>query len=80
MLKEIADGLNGPPFQLGLSVFQLDALGPGRLLQVLSDVLCWIQGVESVDIRSEAPDETTMRVLMALRVLRFPPPREPEAL
>jgi hypothetical protein len=43
-------------------------------------VFCWIQGVqrpaEWVDIRSEQPDETTMRILSTLRILRFPPPQD----
>ena len=55
-----------------------------KLLQTLSDVLCWILGNQKVedfiDIRSEAPDETTARILSALRILRYTPPNNIEEM
>ncbi|KAI6191546.1 IFT81-CH domain-containing protein [Aphelenchoides bicaudatus] len=78
MLQVIVQGLNAAPFNKNLSMVTFDSMSPERLLQALSDVLCWIQNVNEIDIRSEAPDETAMRILNALRVLRYPPPRDIE--
>lgn len=76
MLAVILDGLNSPPFNYNYTLFNLDSLAPQRLLQILSDVLVWIQGTDSIDIRSEAPEQTTVRILNTLRILRYPPPRD----
>lgn len=57
------------------------------LLQTISDVIAWIFHAPlqsdatlpasfSVDIRAEMPDETAMRIMNALRILRYPPPRD----
>ncbi|KAE9555983.1 hypothetical protein FO519_000839 [Halicephalobus sp. NKZ332] len=75
-LRTIVDGLNGPPFSCGFSLVTFDSIANEKLLQTLSDVLCWIEGMPEVDIRSESPDETTMRIMTALKVLKYPPPRD----
>lgn len=49
-----------------------------KIMIHFSDVLCWIQGIGEIDIRSETPDETAMRLLNALRILKFPPPKDIE--
>ncbi|KAI6232555.1 IFT81-CH domain-containing protein [Aphelenchoides besseyi] len=75
MLRTIVDGLNSPPFNLNITIITFDSMNADKLLQVLSDVLCWIQGTDKIDIRSETPDETAMRILNTLRILKYPPPR-----
>ncbi|KAI6173341.1 IFT81-CH domain-containing protein [Aphelenchoides besseyi] len=75
MLRTIVDGLNSPPFNLNITIITFDSMNADKLLQVLSDALCWIQGTDKIDIRSETPDETAMRVLNTLRILKYPPPR-----
>jgi hypothetical protein len=64
-LRIIVDGLNLPPFNRALTLAKFDAISAEKLLQTLSDVLSWIEGQlpsEFIDIRSEAPDETAMRI------------------
>uniref|UniRef100_A0AC34Q2R0 IFT81 calponin homology domain-containing protein n=1 Tax=Panagrolaimus sp. JU765 TaxID=591449 RepID=A0AC34Q2R0_9BILA len=75
-LKTIVDGLNGSPFNRHYSLVTFDSLPKEKLLQTLSDVLCWIEGMPDIDIRSESPDETAMRIMQALRILKYPPPRD----
>uniref|UniRef100_A0AC34FPQ7 IFT81 calponin homology domain-containing protein n=1 Tax=Panagrolaimus sp. ES5 TaxID=591445 RepID=A0AC34FPQ7_9BILA len=75
-LRIIVDGLNSAPFNRNFSLVTFDSLQSDKLLQTLSDVLCWIQAIPEVDIRSETPDETAMRILNALRILKYPPPRD----
>uniref|UniRef100_A0A183C809 G protein gamma domain-containing protein n=1 Tax=Globodera pallida TaxID=36090 RepID=A0A183C809_GLOPA len=78
-LRVIVDGLNSPPFNRNLTMVKLDSMSANALLQTLSDVIGWVEGqteANFVDIRSEAPDETMTRLLSALRVLKYPPPRD----
>ncbi|KAL3108035.1 hypothetical protein niasHT_018197 [Heterodera trifolii] len=78
-LRIIADGLRGAPFNRNLTIVKLDSLSANALLQTLSDVIGWVEGqtaADFIDIRSEAPDETMTRLLSALRVLKYPPPRD----
>jgi len=79
-LRVIIDGLNAPPFDRNLTLVKLDSMSNEKLLQTLSDVLSWIEGLvpisEFIDIRSESADETAMRILATLRILKYPPPRD----
>lgn len=76
-LRTICEGLNAEPFLRNLTLVKLDFQTPDKLLQTLSDVICWVLGSpEMLDIRSENPDETAIRILNALRMLRYPPPRD----
>jgi len=43
---------------------------------VLSDVLAEIDSRNQVDIREEAPEDTVLRILGMLRVLKYKPPME----
>ena len=79
-LRTIVDGLNGPPFNRGLSLVTFDSMPNDKLLQTLSDVFCWIEGMQEIDIRGESPDETTMRIMAALKILKYPPPRDMDHL
>ncbi|KAF7640055.1 t-SNARE coiled-coil homology domain-containing protein [Meloidogyne graminicola] len=80
LLRVIIDGLNAPPFDRGLTLVKLDSMSNEKLLQTLSDVLSWIEGLIPIsgfiDIRSESADETAMRILAILRILKYPPPRD----
>uniref|UniRef100_A0A914CP04 Intraflagellar transport protein 81 homolog n=1 Tax=Acrobeloides nanus TaxID=290746 RepID=A0A914CP04_9BILA len=75
-LRTIVDNLNAPPFKKNLTLITFDSMTTDKLLQITSDVLCWIQGVPDIDIRSETPDETAMRLLNSLRILKYPPPKD----
>lgn len=76
-LRTIVDGLNAEPFHQNLTLVKLDSITPEKLLQTLSNVIGWIQGIqEEIDIRSETPDETAMRILNSLRILKYPPPKD----
>lgn len=76
-LRTIVDGLNQEPFNRNFTIVTFDSMTPDKLLQTFSDVLGWIQGLpHEIDIRAETPDETAMRILNALRILKYPPPRD----
>ncbi|CAD5228974.1 unnamed protein product [Bursaphelenchus okinawaensis] len=80
MSSVILEGLNSEPFDMNLTSLSLESLSNQKLLQTLSDVLVWIQGTETVDIRSESPEETAIRILNTLRILKYPPPRDIEQM
>jgi intraflagellar transport protein 81 len=48
-------------------------------MQVLSDVLAEVDPRNKVDIRGEDPEQTIVRILEMLRVLKFKPPPEMSA-
>lgn len=76
-MRTICEGLNAEPFNRNLTMVKLDTQTPEKLLQTLSDVIGWIQGLpEEIDIRSEMPEETVIRLMNALRVLKYQPPRD----
>jgi len=80
-LRTVLDGLNSPPFNQNLTLVKLDSITPERLLQTTSDVLGWIQGIqEQINVREESADETAIRLLNALRILKYPPPRDIERM
>lgn len=77
VLQTIIDGLNSAPFNQNLSLIIFDSQSPQKLLQNLSDVICWVQSVNPfIDLRIESPDETALRVMNALRIFKYPPPRD----
>lgn len=43
------------------------------VLQVLTDVLSEVDQVNKVDVRTEEPEQTTIRLLTMLRVLKYKP-------
>ncbi|CAI4227362.1 unnamed protein product [Auanema sp. JU1783] len=79
-LQLIVSSLSREPFNMGLSVITFDSLPSSKLLQCLSDVLCWIYQIEKINITQEAPEETAVRIFNNLRILRFRPPSDPEEL
>lgn len=77
VLRKIIDGFNSAPFNQNLSLIKFDSQSPEKLLQSLSDVICWIQGVNPfINLRIESPDETAIRIMNALRIFKYPPPRD----
>lgn len=44
--------------------------------QVLSDVLAEFETSNKVDIREEAPEDTVVRILSTLRLLKYRPPED----
>lgn len=79
-LRTIVNGLNAEPFNMNLNLISFDSMSSNRLIQVLSDVLQWIDGAELIDIREEAPDETALRIFNSLRILKYRPPNDIEQL
>lgn len=80
MVKTIIEGLNGEPFLMNLNLISFDSITSIRLLQILSDVLQWIDSAERIDIREEAADETALRIFNYLKILRYKPPNDIEQL
>lgn len=79
-LQTIVDGLNDEPFKLNLNLISLNTVSNEQLLQILSDVLLWIEGLNTMDIREEVADITALRLFNSLRVLKYRPPTDIEKL
>ncbi|EJD75901.1 hypothetical protein LOAG_17050 [Loa loa] len=79
-LQTIVDGLNDEPFKMNLNLINFDAISNEQLLQILSNVLLWIEGLDAVDIHEEAADVTALRLFNSLRVLKYRPPADIEKL
>ncbi|VDK62666.1 unnamed protein product [Onchocerca ochengi] len=79
-LRTIVDGLNDEPFKMNLNSVSLDAVSNEQLLQILSDVLLWIEELNTIDIREEGADVTALRIFNSLRVLKYRPPADIEKL
>uniref|UniRef100_A0A5K3EWF1 Intraflagellar transport protein 81 homolog n=1 Tax=Mesocestoides corti TaxID=53468 RepID=A0A5K3EWF1_MESCO len=80
MLKFITEKLTAPPFNRNFNFITFDGLEPCLLLQILSDVLGELDPKHKIDIREEAPEQTTMRILDALRIFRYKVPTDPDHL
>ncbi|XP_075912359.1 LOW QUALITY PROTEIN: intraflagellar transport protein 81 homolog [Petromyzon marinus] len=76
MERLIVERLNADPFRRNLNLISLDALPPLGLLQLLSDVLAHLDPRHTVDVREESPDQTALRLLGALKLLKYKPPEE----
>lgn len=72
-LRFIVDTLNQPPFSRHYNLVTFDSLDSFNLLQVLNDVLSEISPDHKVDLRSEPPDQTAIRLFSLLRVLKYKP-------
>ncbi|CAL2050087.1 unnamed protein product [Caenorhabditis brenneri] len=70
--------LNEEPFNYNMSTLQFDQMAPQQLLQTLSNVLTWISDSERIDIKREGADDTAIRILNTLRILRYRPPEGQE--
>ncbi|PSN57775.1 hypothetical protein C0J52_07269 [Blattella germanica] len=72
-LKFIVNELNKSPFNKDFNLISFDSLNPEQLLQALTDVLAEVDPSNKVDIRGEDPEQTTVRILEMLRVLKYKP-------
>lgn len=72
-IRFIVDKLNDPPFSKRFNLVTFDALETLNLLQVLNDVLAEISPEQKVDLREEHPEQTAVRILTLLRVLKYNP-------
>ncbi|VDM20254.1 unnamed protein product [Wuchereria bancrofti] len=79
-LQTIVDGLNDEPFKMNLNLINFDTISNEQLLQILSDVLLWIEELDPIDIREEGADVTALRLFNSLRVLKYRPPADIEKL
>lgn len=79
-LQTILDGLNDEPFKMNLNLISIETISNEQLLQILSDTLLWIEGLDTIDIREEGADVTALRIFGSLRVLKYRPPVEIEKL
>ncbi|EPB72120.1 hypothetical protein ANCCEY_08799 [Ancylostoma ceylanicum] len=75
-LNFIIQNLNSPPFNCNTSLIAFDLWSPTTLLQQLSDVISWITQTDNVDVTKETPDETALRLLYYLKILKFNPPTD----
>ncbi|VDN07501.1 unnamed protein product [Thelazia callipaeda] len=79
-LNVILDALNSEPFKMNLNSISFDLISNEQMLQILSDVILWIENSSVIDIREEGADETALRIFNSLRVLNYQPPTDIEAL
>ncbi|VBB27566.1 unnamed protein product, partial [Acanthocheilonema viteae] len=77
-LQTIIDGLNDEPFKMNLNLISFNTISNEQLLQILSDVLLWIEGLDTIDIREEGVDVTAIRIFNSLCVLKYRPPNDIE--
>lgn len=78
-LKLIVQALNKEPFNKNLNLISFDSLEPLSLLQILTDVLGQIDPKHKLDIRQETPDQTAIRIVNTLKILKYRPPAERES-
>ena len=75
-LKYIVGELNEPPFSKNYNLIIFDSLNGDQLLQIVNDVLAEIDPKNKIDVREEEPDQTVLRILGMLRLLKYKPPME----
>uniref|UniRef100_A0A8D8PUS9 Intraflagellar transport protein 81 homolog n=1 Tax=Cacopsylla melanoneura TaxID=428564 RepID=A0A8D8PUS9_9HEMI len=73
LVKYIVGELNKPPYNKRFNIVSFDSLSAEDLLQVLSDVLAELDVTHKVDLRIEVPEQTIVRILTFLRVLKYRP-------
>lgn len=73
VLRYIVDTLNKGPHNKSYTVISFDSLDTLSLLQVLNDVLSYINGHSSIDLREEPLDHSMLRILAILKVLNYKP-------
>lgn len=75
-IRFIVDKLNEPPFLKKFNLVSFDALDSFSLLRLLNDVLAEISAEHKIDLREEQPEQTAVRILTLLRVLKYKPKTE----
>uniref|UniRef100_A0A1I7XUP6 Intraflagellar transport protein 81 homolog n=1 Tax=Heterorhabditis bacteriophora TaxID=37862 RepID=A0A1I7XUP6_HETBA len=76
VLNLIVQALNRPPFNCNVTLISFDSWSPSKLLQQFSDVISWVTQTDTIDITKESADETAIRLLHHLKILRFRPPTD----
>ncbi|XP_015604844.1 intraflagellar transport protein 81 homolog isoform X2 [Cephus cinctus] len=66
-------------FGRNYNLISFDALNSEDLLQILSDVLSEIEqpGGSRIDVRTETPEQSSVRIFSALRILKYQPNSDP---
>ena len=72
-VKFIVEKLNREPFKKNINFINFDNLQGNNLLQLLNDVFAEIDSRQKMDIRDEGPDQTAIRMLNLLKVLKYKP-------
>ncbi len=72
-LRFIVDTLNQAPFSKQFNLVTFDSLNSLSLQQVLNDVLTEVSPDHKMDLRQEPPEQTAVRILSLLHVLRYKP-------
>lgn len=72
-LKFIVAELQKEPLNMNFNLISFDSLNSEKLLQILTDVLAILDSNNKLDIRTEEPEQTTIRILGMLRILKYKP-------
>lgn len=72
-IRYVVEKLNGQPYNKNYNVITFDSLDSLNLLQVLNDVLTEIDPDQAADLREEPPEQTAIRMLSILRLLKYKP-------
>jgi len=73
-LKFIVSELGKEPHSKAFNLITFDSLSGEQLLQILNDVLANIEKKPHQDIREEEAEQTAIRLLGTLRMLKYKPP------
>ena len=73
-IHSIVNALNQEPFNKGLTLLSFDNKTPEELIQTLQDVLEETTTDQKVDLRTEAPDVTALRMFDFLWSIKYKPP------
>ncbi|XP_002742265.1 intraflagellar transport protein 81 homolog [Saccoglossus kowalevskii] len=76
-LKYIVSELNKEPFKKNYNLISFDALEGIQLLQILNDIFSEINPQHKMDIREEEPEQTAVRMMGVLSVLKYQPKEDP---
>lgn len=77
-LKEIVDRLNGDPFNMELSIVGLDEKEPFELMEILQQVLIYLDSKHNVDLREEPSQAMYTRISDFLIILGYQSSFDPD--
>lgn len=72
-IKFVVEKLNKEPFKKSLTFIQFDSLNGNGLLQLLNEIFTELEPKNKVNIRDEQAEQTAIRMLNFLRVLKYKP-------
>jgi intraflagellar transport protein 81 len=72
-IKFVVEKLNKEPFKKSLTFIQFDSLNGNGLLQHLNEIFTEIEPKNKANIRDEQAEQTAIRMLNFLRVLKYKP-------